>query len=67
MVTLAAHLSEIGNLPVRETLRVCLRSVQESSDTRSGQEAVVFGFECGELFTANVRASARHHHGGIPT
>jgi hypothetical protein len=66
MVALAAHLPQIRYLPIGEALAVRLRAVQESGDTGSREESVEFGLERGKLFAANVRATTRHHHSGVP-
>ena len=66
MVALAAHLAQVRDLPVGEALGIGLRPVQEPGDARRGEQSVVFGLERGELLAANVRATARHHHRGVP-
>jgi len=66
MVALAAHLAQVGDLPVRETLGVGLRAVEQTRDPRRGQQCVVLRLQRSELLAAHVGAAARHHHGGIP-
>src|SRR5262245_9996289 len=66
-VALPAHLAQVRDLPVLESREAGLRAIQQARDLRSSDQCVVFGFECGELFTANVRAAARHHHRGVPS
>jgi len=67
MVTLATHLAKIGDLPIDETLAVGLGAIQQASDSGSGEQRVVLGLERRELFAPDIRASARHHHGRIPS
>ena len=67
VVALAAHLAQIRDLPIDEALAVRLRAIQETGDSRRGEQSVVFGLERGELLAADVRAATRHHHGGIPS
>jgi len=67
VVTLPTHLAEIGDLPVNETLAVGLGTIQQTSDSRSGQQRVMLGLERRKLFASDVRATARHHHGRIPS
>ena len=43
MIALAAHLAQIGELPVLEPLRVGLRTIQQPGDLRRRQQRVVFG------------------------
>ncbi len=67
VVALAAHLAKVCDLPVREALAVGLSAIQKSGDTGSSEQRVVLGLERGELVSTNIRASARHHHCGIPS
>ena len=66
MIALAAHLAQVGELPVGKALGVRLRAIEEPRDARRGQKGVVFGFKRGALFTAQVGAATRHHHRGVP-
>ncbi len=67
VVALPAHLAQVRDLPVGEDLDIGLRPVQQTGDARRGEQSVVLGLERGELFAANVRATTRHHHRGIPS
>ena len=66
MVALAAHLAQVRELPVFESLRVRLRAIEQPRDARRGEQRVILGLERGELLTAHLGAAARHHHGGVP-
>ena len=66
VVALAAHLAQVGELPVLESLGVGLRAIQQARDARRGQQRVVLGLERGQLLAAHVGAAARHHHRGVP-
>ena len=66
VVALAAHLTQVGELPVLELRLVRLRALDESRNLGRGEQRVAFGVERGELFAPDVGAAARHHDGGIP-
>ncbi len=67
VIALTPHFPQIGDLPVDKALGIGLGPVQKSRDTRGRQQSVILGFEGSELFSANIRASARHHHRRVPT
>ena len=67
MVALAAHLAKIRNLPIDEPLAVRLGAVEESSNSRRGQQRMMLGLERRQLFTSDVCAATRHHDRGIPS
>ena len=67
MIALATHLAQIGNLPVGQALAVGLSAIQQPGNPGCGEQSMVLGLERGELFTSNVGATTRHHHGGIPS
>src|ERR1700726_2815205 len=67
MVALPAHLVQVRDLPVGQTLGVRLSPVQEPGDARRREQRVMFGFQRRELLAANVGATARHHHRRVPT
>ncbi len=66
VVALATHLAKVRDLPILKPLRVGLCAVEQTRDSRRRKQSVVLGLERSELFSANVRASARHHHRCIP-
>ena len=66
MIALAAHLAQIRHLPVEQTLCIGLGAVQQAGDARRGEQRVMLGLQRRKLLAAHVRASARHHHGGVP-
>ena len=66
VVALAAHLAQVGELPVLELRLVGLRALDQPRHLRRRQQRVAFGLERGQLLAAHVGAAARHHHGRIP-
>jgi hypothetical protein len=66
VVTLTAHLAKVRNLPVGKALGIGVGTIQQASNARSGEQRMVFGLQSGKLLSPDVRASARHHHGGVP-
>jgi hypothetical protein len=66
VVALATHFAKIGHLPIDETLAVRLGTVEKADDTRGGEQRMVLGLECCELFASYIGTASRHHDRGIP-
>ena len=67
MIALPAHLTQVRDLPVDETLAIGLGPVQQAGNSGRGKQSMVLGLERSELLTSNVGAATRHHHGSIPS
>ena len=66
MVTLATHLAKIRHLPIDQTLAIRLGTIEQTDDSRRGEQRVMLGFERRELFTSDVCTATRHHDRSIP-
>ncbi len=65
-VALAAHLAQVGELPVLELPGRGLCALEQPRDARRGEQRVALRVERRELFAAHAGAAARHHHRGVP-
>ena len=54
MIARAAHLAQIGELPVGEALSIGLRAIQQPRDSGCGQKGVMLGFKRRALFAAQI-------------
>ncbi len=66
MIPLAAHLAQVGDLPVLQVLPARLGTIDQPRHARRAQQGVAFGLECRQLFAAHIRAGARHGDGRVP-
>src|SRR5512138_55328 len=62
----AAHLAQVRELPIFETLRVCFGTIEQARHARRAHERMAFRFERRKLLATKIRPPARHHHRGIP-
>ena len=66
MIALAAHFTQVRELPVAAALGIGLGPVEQPADPGRGQQRVVLGLERRELLAADLRAALRHHHRRVP-